>query len=235
MSIFGNLTDAGLEKAEDKLGGSGSYLIESGIYEATIKHAYAGESAGGALSVSFIFDVDGKEHRETMYVTNKEKENFYLKGKKKCPLPGFTTVNDICLIACGEPLSAQESEPKVIKVYDYNLKAEANKEVPMLTNLIGKKVALGILRQIENKSKKNDATGKYEAVEETREINVIDKVFHPEAHLTVAEALANKTEPVFWDKWLKQNEGVVRNRCTYRGPKKGSNGAEQPAHKSLFG
>ena len=232
MSIFGTLTNNGLEEAKDVLGGS--YLLESGIYEATIKSAYAGESSGGALSVSFIFDVNGKEHRETMYVTNKEKDNFYVKNKKKYPLPGFTTVNDICLIATGEPLSAQESEPKVIKLYDYNLKAEANKEVPMLTALLGKKVALGIFKQVENKSKKNDQTGKYEPTEETRELNVIDKIFHPEAHLTVAEALAGKTEPVFWDKWIKQNEGKVRDRCTFRGPKK-SNGSEQPAHKSLFG
>lgn len=231
MSIFENLTTNGLEESTDTLG-KGSYLLESGIYEATIKSAYAGESSGGAMSVSFIFDVNGKEHRETFYVTNKSKENFYVKNKKKYPLPGFSHVDDICLITTGEHLSDQATEPKIVKVYDFVVKAEVNKEVPMLTGILGKKVALGIIKQLENKSKKNDQTGKYEPTEETREVNLVDKVFHPEAKLTVVEALENKPA-TFWDKWLKQNEGVVRNRCTYKGPK--SNGGSQPAHKSLFG
>lgn len=231
MSIFSNLSNKGLEQAKDTLGGF--QLFDTNIYTATIKLAYAGESASGAVSVTFVFDIDGKEHRETFYVTNRQKDNFYTTNGKKYPLPGFTTVDDICVIATEKPLSEQETEPKVVKVYSSTAKAEVPTEVPVLVDLIGQKVALGIFKQIENKSAKN-ASGEYEPTEETRELNVVDKVFHPEVKLTVVEAKAGKTEPDFWNKWLEKNKDTVRNRCTFKG-KSNTSKSETPVKKSLFG
>lgn len=232
MSIFSNLSNTGLEESKDVLGGF--QLFDTDIYPATIKLAYAGVSTGGAMSVTFVFDINGREHRETQYVTNRQKENFYTTGGKKYPLPGFTLVDDICMIASGKPLAEQTDEPKMVKVYNATAKAEVPTEVPVLVDLIGQKVALGIFKQIENKSAKNEQTGEYEPTAETRELNVIDKVFHPEAKLTVVEAKAGKTEPEFWNKWLEKNKGTVRNRCTFKGNSMPTK-SETPVRKSLFG
>src|SRR5690606_27332136 len=131
-------------------------------------------------------------------------------SNKKSPLPGFTTVNDICLITTGMELSELETEEKVVKVWDFDAKAEVPKSVPMITAALGKKVALGIIKQLENKNVKG-ADGKYVPTEETREINQIDKVFHPELKVTVAEARAGK-ESTFWDAWEARNSGQTRDK-----------------------
>lgn len=240
MSLFNKLTSDGLEESQDRLGGFSPF--DSDIYIGTIKVAYAGTSSGGATSVSFVVDTDGREYRETFYVTNKKGENFFIsQDKKKVPLPGFTVVDDICLIASGKPLANQETEEKVIKLYDFEQRAEVPKSVPVLTDLVGQKIALGILKQLENKSKKNDSTGVYEPTEETRETNVVDKVFHPEMKLTVAEARNGKEDPEFWDKWIERNKGTIRDKTEKKvggnagaPPKPAAAGGTAAPRQSLF-
>ena len=240
MSLFNKLTSDGLEESQDRLGGFSPF--DSDIYIGTIKVAYAGTSLGGATSVSVVVDADGKEYRETFYVTNKKGENFFIsQDKKKVPLPGFTVVDDICLIASGKPLANQETEEKVIKLYDFEQRAEVPKSVPVLTDLVGQKIALGILKQLENKNAKN-AAGEYEATEETREVNVVDKVFHPEMKLTVAEARNGKEDPEFWDKWVEKNKGTVRDKTEKKAggnagapPKPAAAGGTAAPRQSLFG
>ena len=240
MSLFNKLTSDGLEESQDRLGGFSPF--DSDIYIGTIKVAYAGTSSGGATSVSVVVDADGKEYRETFYVTNKKGENFFIsQDKKKVPLPGFTVVDDICLIASGKPLANQETEETVINLYDFDAKKELPKSVPMLTDLVGQKIALGILKQLENKNAKN-AAGEYEPTEETRETNVVDKVFHPEMKLTVAEARNGKEDPEFWDKWVEKNKGTVRDKTEKKAggnagapPKPAAAGGTAAPRQSLFG
>lgn len=245
MALFNNLTTEGLEESQDRLGGFSP--LETDIYTGTIKAMYAGHSQGGAMSVTLLADMGGKEYRETFYVTNKKGENFFLNKEdktKKVPLPGFTIVDDMCLIATGKPLSEQESEEKVINIYDYDLKKEVPKSVPMLTELLGQKITLAILKQIENKNVKQG--DEYVASAETREINVVDKVFHPELKLTVAEARNGQDEAKFHDAWSERNKGVTRDKRTIKDgaagaagtpPKAGASAAAGGAapRKSLFG
>lgn len=248
-NIFGKLSTEGLEQSTDRLGGFAP--VSSGIYIATIKALYAGQSAGGAMSVSLIADLEGadREYKETFYVTNKNGENYFVNKNdktKKVPLPGFTVVDDICLIATGESLAQQTTEEKVINIYDFEAKKEQPKSVQMLMGAIGQKVALGIVKQIVNKQEKNSA-GEYVPVADTREENVVEKVFHPEMKLTVAEARNGQTEAKFWDAWKDRNTDVVRDKRTIKDGQGGSSAppkpgqkpapgapASQPARKSLF-
>ena len=108
MSFFKNLSSDGLEEAQDRLGGY--QPLDTDIYHGVIKAMYAGQAASGAMNVTVIVDLNGKEYRETVYITNKNGENFFLNKQdksKKVPLPGFTTIDDICLIATGSPLAEQ--------------------------------------------------------------------------------------------------------------------------------
>lgn len=257
--MFGNLKSEGLEETQDRVGGYQPF--ETDIYTGTIKVAYATESAGGALGVVLILDLGGREHRETVWVSNKKKENWFLvkdkdgkvvkdaNGKeKRAPLPGFTTVEDMCLITTGKPLEDQDIKEKVFKVYDPEAGAEVPKNVPALVDLIGQPISVSILKNLENKSQK-DGAGNYVATAETRISNVIGTVFHPTEKMTVREAKNGKEGPQFWDAWLKNNQGKefdkreIKDGATGQGGAPRSRGpssppqagAGAPARKSLFG
>lgn len=247
-NLFGGFKTDELEKQGDRLGGF--QVLESNIYSpATIKALYAGQSEGGAASLTLVADIGGgTEYKETFWVSKKPTaeqkaknelgDNFFVKDGKKQPLPGFTTANDLCVVACEKELKDLDFEEKVIKLYDYEQKKEVPTKVMMATEAIGKQVALGILKVLEVKQKKNDQTGEYEDTDETREVNQIDKVFHPEFKVTVAEAREGKQEGEFWDKWLGRNEGKVRDKTGGKGKGSGSKGGngEPPKKKaSLFG
>jgi hypothetical protein len=217
-TLFGNLSSEGLEESQDRLGG-GFGPIDSDIYTLKIKALYAGQSDGGARSVTLIGDNGGKEYRETFWITNKKGENWFAAkdkdGKptgKKSPLPGFTIVDDLCQIATGKSLSEQDAEDKVVQVYDPESKKQVNKSVPMLIDAIGQEVALGIIRRKVNKNAKNESTGLYEPTAEEREENFTDKVFHPELKLTIVEAKAGADNATFWDAWLELNKGKTQDR-----------------------
>ena len=243
MGLFNDMKTEGLEETQDRLGGFSPF--ETDIYEAEIKVAYAGQSAAGARNVTLVADIGGREYRETIYLTNRQGENFYLNKNdktKKVPLPGFTTMNDICLVASDKPISDQDTEEKVVNVYDADAKKELPKSVQVLTELTGKQVYLGITNALVNKNEK-DGNGQYVATAETRNENTIDKVFHYPTKMTVAEARDGKTEPGFFDAWAKKNAGQVRDRRTVKDGQAGSNGkpsAGPPAagsatpRKSLF-
>lgn len=244
---FGGLNSTGLEETQDRIGGG--YILDTGAYDAKIKLAYAIESAGGAKGVSLVADIGGKEYRETVYVTNKQGENFFLNRddkSKKVPLPGFTTIDDMCLCATEKPLNEQGIEEKVVNVYDYDQKKEMPKSVPVLVDLIGQEVTLGIVRSTENKSVK-DGNGVYQPTAETREVNHIDKVFHTPTKLTMVEARNGKTEGEFYGKWTDKNTGVTQDRRKIKDGEGGAPGRpgrpagtapqadSQPARTSLFG
>lgn len=245
MSLFGNLKSEGLEEAQDRLGGYQSY--ETDIYSGKVKLAYAGQSTGGArfvfLSVAFP---DGKEYRETIYITNKNGENFFLNKQdntKKVPLPGFTLFNDICLVTTGKELSEQDTEDKVVNVYDPEQKKELPKKVPVLVDMLGTDITLAILKKIESIKVKQG--NEYVATDKTRETNSIDKVFHTETKMTVVEIKAKKAEPVFHDAWLEKNKGKTRDMTQSEGKsgRPGSSnaggpptaGAASKPRSSLFG
>lgn len=239
--MFNNLTDQGLEKAEDRLGG-GFSVRETDIYTFKIKAAYAGKSQGGAMNVSLIAVDSQGEYRETIYITNRKGENFFVKDGKKIPLPGFTIINDLCLIATGEPLSEQETEEKVINLYDFEAKKEVPTSVPMIMALLDAEVSLSIQKNLEDKNVKNDA-GDYVPSGETRDTNTIGKVFHTETKMTVVEALEGAEEAKFWDAWLEKNKGKVFDRTkkdTGGGKPVGARptptaGAKEGGRPSLFG
>ncbi len=244
MSLFENLSSEGLEETQDRIGGF--QTKETDAYDATIKAFYAGESSGGAKSVTIIADIGGSEYRETVYVTSKKGENFYLNKDdktKKIGLPGFIIASDICLVTVEKELKELTFEDKTMNIYDPEVRREVPKSVKMAVELIGKKVNLGIVKQLENK---NDKVGNdYVPNADTREVNFIDKVFHNPSNLTVVEARNNITEAKFRDAWVARNQGQTRDKRTIKDGENSGNagrpgqapaaGATPAKGKSLFG
>lgn len=246
MSIFGGMTTEGLEDTQDRVGGYQPF--ETDAYDATIKVAYAGQSSGGAQSVTVIAECGGREYRETVYITNRKGENFFLNPQdktKKVPLPGFTTINDLCLVTTDKPLAEQATEEKVVNVYDADAKKEVPKSVPVLVDLIGKEVTLGIVKQLENKSEKQGH--EYVPIADTRETNTIEKVFHGPTKGTVVEARNGQEPGAFFKTWVERNKGNTRDRRTIKEGQGGTSGrpaaaasgppasGQQTERKSLFG
>lgn len=214
MGFMSNLkTDDSIENEVDNLGGSGP--VESGIYDATVSLAYVGTSEGGAMSVTVHLDVGNREVRETYWVqsgNSKGNKNYYTNsnGEKKY-LPGFTTMNSLSLLTVGKELADLEPEKKVIKLYNYDAKAEVPTEVMVLTELMGKQIIAGILKQTEDKQAKGD-DGAYHATGETRDVNVVDKYFRAKDRMTTAEIRAGSTEPAFIESWSTKWTGITRDR-----------------------
>lgn len=246
MGIFSNATTEGLEESEDRVGGF--QPLDTDAYDTTIKVAYAGQSSGGAQCVTLIGDAGGKEYRETIYWTDRKGQNFYLNKNdqtKKLPLPGFTILNDICLCATDKPLAEQATEEKIVNIYDYDQKKEVPTSVPVLVDLVGKVVTLGIVRNLENKNVKQG--NEYVPTADTRETNNIEKVFHTETKGTVVEARNGQDPGAFFATWVERNKGNVRDKRTLKEGQAGTAGRPgapaggpptsggQPERKSLFG
>lgn len=241
-NIFKNLTTDGLEESQDRIGGG--FVLSTDIYSGKIKMMYHGAAKSGAQFIQLIAEFAGKEYRETVYITNKEGKNYFLNKDdktKKVPLPGFTVINDICLITTGKPLAEQEAEEKVVNVYDFDQKKEVPKNVPVLLETIGQEISLGIVKTLENKSVKNDA-GEYEATADERESNSIEKVFHTETKMTVLEATNGQTAGEFWEKWVNANKDKTRDKRTFKEGQQGKSKGTPPTagssapveRKSLF-
>jgi len=241
--MFGNLNDDGLEHSGDRLGTGG--VKESGPYQGIVKLAFAGKAlASNAQSVTLHIDLNGYEYRETFWITNRSGENFYADKKdatKKHPLPGYTSIDDVCLLTTGQPLTEQPTEEKVVNLYNFEARKDVPTTVPVLVDLLNKPITIGVIKQIVDKQQKNDA-GTYVNTGETREENIVDKFFHTESRRTVTEIREGLEEPVFYDKWVAKNQDKTRNRA--KGGGEGKTGApgrpagpgSSPAPvKSLFG
>ncbi|WWC81823.1 single-stranded DNA-binding protein [Burkholderia phage vB_BpP_HN03] len=235
--MFGNLNSQGTEAVKDSLGGGG-FVIDTDAYPLTIKALYGGKSKHGSLFVQLIATKeDGKEYKETIYVTNQKGENFYTKDNKKYLLPGYILVNDLCKVVAGKELHEMDQEDKVFKVYDPDAKGEVPKNVPMLVEAVGAKFGALIQRYKEFKQVKNESTNQYEDTAETREGNNIEKVYDLDSKYTVVEATTGAESATFVDAWLEAKKGKVYDKTAGKTPKAGAgnNGAPPKAGQAAAG
>lgn len=233
MSMLANLkTDDSIANERDSLGNSGP--VESGLYPSTITLAYLTKAKSEALALNVHAKTDsGREIRETIYMSSgKEKgcTNFYIdKDGQKQYLPGFLTANALALLTVGKEISDLETEQKVVNLYSPEVKAEVPTKVDALTELHGQEVLLGVIKEIVDKQKKNDATGVYEPTGETREQNTIDKVFRARDRMTTTEIRAKAEEATFVDQWDAKWTGKDRNRVKGAAAGNGTAGAPKAA------
>lgn len=159
-----------------------------------------------------------------MWITSNETKgclNYYMAKDPKTGqmtvkkyLPGFELINALCLMTLNKPLRDVGTEEKTIMLYDFEQRKEVPTAVPMITELLGKKITAGVIKQLVNKRAKDPGTGKYVSITETKEENEIDKFFHFPSGLTVTEAKAKATEPVFKQKWAEKWTGQISDRTT---------------------
>lgn len=220
--------DDDVKETKDTVGG-GFSVRASGIYDATIKMAYLGKSSGGAMSLPCIFDIDGSEYRETLYLTSKDGKPYYTdKDGAKQYLAGFLNGDALALLTTGKPLADCVTERKVVKLYNFEQKKDVPTEVDCLVGLLGGKVKLGVLQELSFKSVKQP-DGTYKETNETREANVIDKVFHATSGKTVNEFRAKVAEAEFMPKWAEKWTGKVKDKTAGKTPAAGTPRTAQAA------
>lgn len=222
MSLLSNLAstqDESINNEKDSVGG-GFGPWESGLYPVTIDIAYLEKKQSGALFLNVVLkNDDGQEHREGLCIASgdaKGNKSYYEKDGEKFFLPGFNHANALGLLSCGKELKDMEDsiEKKTIKLYNFDAGKEVPTDVDMVTDLVGQRVIVGLQKQIVDKNKKNDQTGKYEPTGEVREVNEIDKVFRERDRMTVAEILAQAETPEFYDTWDQKWTGKTRNKAS---------------------
>lgn len=241
--LFSGLSTEGLEKVEDRIGG-GRHIFPTGIYEnATVKLAYTGLFDSKARYVTIIFDIDGQELEISETITNKENKNFFEKDGKKQQLPGFATINDLCLTVTGQELEDQDSDERQIEVYSFEEKKKVRQARDVLVDMVGKPASIAVRKVLKNKQKKNEGTGKYEDIADEITVNDVAKSFHVESRRTVAEIKAGKEEAKFIDEWndkwagkeidqRKIKDGKAAGSSAGATPK--SSGGETKPKTSLF-
>lgn len=233
MQLFDNLeTDDDVREEKDSLGG-GFGAVDSGIYDLKVKYAYITESAGGAAAMNLHLETeDGKILRDQQWMTSgkaKGQKNYYMvkeQGKEtgeRAYLPGFNAVNNLCLLTIGKDISKKDGAgvqigaaasitEKTIPLYSYDDGGEVPTKVQMVMDLLGQKVTAGVLKQIVDKKKKDDATGEYEPTGETKEVNEVDKYFRQRDGMTVTEIKARATEAAFKDAWAAKYTGEIQDK-----------------------
>lgn len=222
----------GVESGGDVVGGF--KLLDSNIYAAAVKLLFFGASEKGAqfAEVHLTVDNDGQPHefRERIYMTTKKGENTYTDKRSGAVkfMPGFETINDLCLVTTGYGLvdMADDIEEKVFNLYDPETRSEKPQNVPCLPNVMGQRLLVGITQEIEDKTKLEG--DEYVPTGETRSLNKLSKCFHEESGRTVTEIKADKDEPIFAQKWLERNMGQVIDRSKGK-PEQGKTGAPPAA------
>ena len=215
MSLLANLaSDTSIADEKDSIGNS---PLDSGLYGLTISMAYLNKASSGALGLNVILKtLDNREVRQTFWMTSgtaKGGKNYYEKDGEKHYLPGFIQANVLCLLTVGKEISQMETEVKVLNLYSAEAKSEVPTKVDVIMDLIGQEIIGGLIKQTVDKTKKNEATGAYEATGETREENEIDKFFRAKDRMTTAEIRAQATEAVFINSWEQKWTGKVKDRA----------------------
>lgn len=213
MSIFDKVDDSNFAEDDDIVGGFSP--LETDIYTGKIKLVYMGQSNKGAECATIVLDINGKEVRETIYLSSApvpEKDGkpaqpakyYYKKNDKEYPMPGLRTLMDICELSAGKTFKevGKSLTDKLVKVYDFEQKKEIPKNVPVISDLLDKPIMVAINHIQEPKY--NDPT-------KIISKNEISKVLDPITGKTLNEKTKNK-EASFKDEWLAKWKNVIIER-----------------------
>lgn len=194
----------------DNLGGG--FKASSGLYPMIVDVAYAEKTDKGSQAIHIHFKSADKnsnmKYRKTLYVTSgDEKGNlpYYLGGKnkdKKITLPDMQMFEQICKI-CVPDIKPEDlvEERKTIKLWNYEMKAEVPTEVDALTDLLNKKLLVGLRVVRQNKRAPKEPGSKiYVDTNEPVEFTELHRVFYPDG-FSVEEKQAGADSAEFVKTW----------------------------------
>jgi len=234
MSIAALQLGSNVEQPNEDVIVAGGFTLPTGLYAMIVQNAYLDKTSTGAMMMHL--HLKRKTGGNQVYrfsdciVSGDTKGNkpTYIKDGKEFPLPGYSKMNQICQITTGLTLGQITPEKKLIKLYDFDAKAEVPREVPVVTEMVGQEILVGLQLRRENKRARQN--GKWIDTNDTREFNEIDKIFYPDG-FTVTEKKAEATEAGFVEKWRAANpDGQVIDKFkAVAGAPAGKSAAGAPA------
>ena len=206
VDLGNNVTDSD----SDVISGGRSQVVESGVYPLRVSMAYLDESQGGAKCLKVHFDaVDNSfKFRQSFWLTTSKAKGcrtWYEQAGKQVQLPGYSAANHLAIAITGKELKSQTTAKKVIKLWNYDAKAELPVEVEAVVDMIGKLFQGGVMKIVENKKVLND--GKWVPVPEKKIFNEVSKIFNEDG-LTISELKSGVKVPEFLNKWKAKFAGV---------------------------
>lgn len=211
-----------VQDSRDTLGGGG--VFDTGSYQFTITMAYLMESESGASGI--LFQLEDEDQRKLTlrewFLSGNAKGNkpyYETQNGEKRWLPGFEVCRDI-LALCSEPVDIWEvdTEERSVAVYDAEKQAEVQKDMQVITEILGATVILGLHKQLEDQ---------YKEPTKSREVNVVHKTFECDTLLTYMEKEKGIEEGAFHEGWCaKYNSEFVNDQ---RDKSKNSDGAAKDA------
>lgn len=251
-NIFSGKKGVEKDKVEEDFVGGGGFILDTDIYEAKIKAAYLGKAAkSDARSFNIILDINGKELRNQIWMTNRNGDVTYTDKKTKVEknLPGFNQINGLCMLLCSKELGDMDVEEMTLKIYDFDAKKELPKAVDCFVELHDVMLNVAVQRQIVDKTKLNESSKKYEPTGEVKNINEIIKFFPENKLVTISEvahfigSLGGEFDEVmtdgdlqkaidkmedengnYADKWLEVNKGQTYDKSIGSGANKTGEG-----------
>lgn len=227
MSLLAKLkrtTD--IQPETDRPLNGGRKQLEAGVHDFVIEYAYLEEATSGALAVVIKFtSPDGEFTTREWIMSGREKgsTNFYTdKQGNKRYLPGFVTASNIVRLTLDKELDELEPEDKVLMLYDGSAGRETPQTKPVLVDLSGCEITLGIKKILEDGYK--DPT-------KSRTNYEIVTVFHTATGCTVPELEADMTKGAYIETFRSKftgEAGVVDKRVQSKEGAKPSNTAELP-------
>lgn len=202
----------------------GNSVVDSDLYKAVVNYAYLTESKNGAVGVVVSLAVETSSQQklnktETFWITNRNKENFYVDKKtgQHITMPSYQILEELYGTITGNPLAevADDIEIKTISIYDYNAKTEVPTDVEVITTLVNVPVGVIIQKILKNKSVSNGA-GAYVDTPETIEVNSIVKFVDLDTSLTLSELVKKSSEPTYVNAWLRAYQGKVQDKRTIK-------------------
>ena len=203
MNIFSNVDDS-LVKDKDN---SGSFVLNTGIYKATVKSHYLTNNAKNAVEAHLTLDINGGDHNFTIALTwdgDNSKIGSIVKDFKtkqggvfKKVKPGYVTLNSLTKITMGKSLKEVSQVKKMVEVQNWETKNKEKKQAYVIEGLDGVKFNVGII----HKQYESQSTNKI------KDTNAIDKIYN-ENNQTLSE-IENNAPSTYADKFMSEKAGKI--------------------------
>lgn len=201
MNIFGNVDDS-LVKDKDN---SGSFVLNTGIYKATVKSHYLINNAKNAVEAHLTLDINGGDHNFTIALTwdgDNSKIGSIVKDFKtkqggvfKKVKPGYVTLNSLTKITMGKRIKEVSQVKKMVEVQNWETKNKEKKQAYVIEGLDGVKFNVGIIHK------------QYESQGKLKDTNAIDKIYN-ENNQTLSE-IENNAPSAYAEKFMSEKAGKI--------------------------
>ncbi len=240
MGLFTDLAqDDAVVVEEEKLGGGGQYVNETGVYDFVIKMAFGGQSSGGAYFIDMKLETeDGKKMSYRNYLTSgtsKGTRPYYVdRNGKQQALPGYSQLNAVDILLTGSTAQYPQTESKKIPLWNKEAGKEVLTEVEVVTGWVGKPIT-ALVRAVQEFKRADNGSGKWVDTDETKITTEVVHFVDAVTGQTRSEKMAGKDAALKGQFEAKYDSAYVLDRTKGKGKPAGKAAEAEAPADSPFG